>query len=80
MAGAVGDRKLAQVALVLPSTLLDAEAVASRLGIGVWAVHELLKDGSIAGSKIGRRWRVEATEVEAFIARSRARPQQRMAK
>lgn len=49
--------------------LLTPRQVALRLQISVRAAAYLLARGEIKGVRIGRLWRVEASEVDAYIAR-----------
>lgn len=41
--------------------------VAKVLGVSVFTVHELLRDGSLKAFKITSRWRVKAEELERFM-------------
>lgn len=41
--------------------------VAQVLGISVFTVHELLREGRLKGFKVISRWRVKAEELEKFM-------------
>jgi excisionase family DNA binding protein len=46
--------------------------VAKWLGISPRAVLQLVKQGKLAGSKVGQRWQFERANVWAYIKRQRA--------
>jgi excisionase family DNA binding protein len=51
-------------------------AVAEELSVSPTQVYALLRSGDLPGVKIGGRgvWRIERTELEAFITRCRVTP------
>ncbi len=48
--------------------LLSIEDVAARLKIKPRTVLEWLRTGKLAGYKMGRIWRVDPADVDAFLA------------
>lgn len=51
----------------ISSTLLSVPELADYLGIGKNRAHDLLRNGSIDGFKIGCTWEVSKTAVEKYI-------------
>ena len=49
--------------------LLSVEEVRHQTGIGRQAIYAAIQDGRLRVLRIGRRIRVPAAEVDAFIAR-----------
>lgn len=47
--------------------MLDIKAVAERLGVGDGKVRELLTSGELRSVRIGRRYRIDVEDLEAFI-------------
>jgi putative molybdopterin biosynthesis protein len=47
--------------------LLTPEQVAERLQISRWTVMDSLRAGRLKGRKIGKFWRIEEQDLEAFI-------------
>jgi putative molybdopterin biosynthesis protein len=47
--------------------LLTPEQVAERLQISRWTVMDALRAGRLKGRKIGKFWRIEELDLEAFI-------------
>lgn len=64
--------------------LLTAKEAAARLGISAWSVATFCKRGLIVArggqvpgpfiraAKMGRSWRIPASEIEAFVERQRS--------
>lgn len=48
--------------------LMSPEDVAAALGISPATIRRWLRDGAIAGVKVGRQWRVNVTSVREKIA------------
>jgi len=44
--------------------------VAEILGVSVFTVHELLREGRLGGFKITSRWRIPSDELDEFIRAS----------
>jgi excisionase family DNA binding protein len=51
----------------LEERLLSAEEAAERLGMSRYTIGEWLRSGRLKGRRIGRFWRVRASDLEAFI-------------
>lgn len=49
-------------------SLVDANEVAQRLGMGKWAVYDLAKRGTLPHVRIGRRVRFDPAQIETWIA------------
>ena len=47
--------------------LLTLKQVAEWLQVSDRTVHRLMDDGQLHGMKVGRQWRFEEKEVEAYI-------------
>ena len=47
--------------------LFSVEEVAERLGMSKWTITDWLKAGRLKGSKIGKFWRVQERDLQAFI-------------
>ena len=47
--------------------LYTVEEVAEKLKIAPFSVRELLRKRKLNGFKIGKEWRVEESQLEAFI-------------
>ncbi|HTS49259.1 MAG TPA: helix-turn-helix domain-containing protein [Bryobacteraceae bacterium] len=63
------------------STYLSTEEVAQLLGFSVRTVtlwfnkwHETGGQGGIPGFKVGKSWRAECKEIEAWIEKQKVRP------
>lgn len=52
---------------LVPQRLLEVSHVAHRLGVGMEYVRKLLRDRKLRGIRFGRRWRVDALDLQAFI-------------
>ena len=51
--------------------VLGVEDVASILGLSLAAVRRLLLRGELPGRKVGKRWRILRTRLEAFLGGER---------
>jgi excisionase family DNA binding protein len=47
--------------------LFSVEEVADRLGMSRYTISDWIKAGRLKGVKIGKYWRVKASDLEAFI-------------
>jgi excisionase family DNA binding protein len=47
--------------------LLTLRQVAEWLQVSDRTVHRLINDGKLHGIKVGRQWRFEESEVEAYL-------------
>ncbi len=56
--------------------LLTPAQVGERLQLTERTVYEWLRDGRLAGLKLGRLWRVRSEDLEAFLERSRTRDEE----
>jgi excisionase family DNA binding protein len=52
--------------------LLDVETAAARLSLHPETVRRLIRAGDIRALKTGRLWKVEETEIGAYVARLKA--------
>lgn len=56
------ERKREQIPVVLtPTEAMDI------LGVGKNTMYRLLNSGQLAGVRIGRLWRITATEIDCFL-------------
>ena len=56
------ERKREQIPVVLtPTEAMDI------LGVGKNTMYRLLNSGQLAGVRIGRLWRIAATEIDCFL-------------
>jgi len=51
--------------------LLSVEEVAARVKVSTYTVRRWVRQGRLAGIKIGRDWRVDERDLEAFLAARR---------
>jgi excisionase family DNA binding protein len=51
----------------LEERLFSPEEVAERLGMSRYTIGEWLRSGRLKGRRIGRFWRVKASDLQAFI-------------
>ncbi len=56
---------------LLNEQLLTPAQVGERLQVTERTVYQWLRDGRLAGLKLGRLWRVRPEDLEAFLERSR---------
>lgn len=63
-----------RVAEKMPEKLLTPEEVADRLRISRITVMDYLRAGRIKGRKVGRLWRVPASDLEAFLGEQSPHP------
>ena len=54
--------------------VLTVEEVAESLKITPVVVRELLRQGKLRGSKIGKNWRVKESDLEAYFETQANRP------
>ena len=54
--------------------LLDIAAVAKYLGVSERTVYNHVRSGTLPAAKVGRLWRVRASDLEAWIGAGRTRP------
>ncbi len=47
--------------------LLDTEAAAAVLGVSVWTMRRLRRDGDIPAVLIGRSWRYAPADLRTYI-------------
>jgi len=57
--------------ITLMQPLLTPEEVAKRLSVPERRVFIWLRSGYLPGIKIGKEWRVDRAELEAFIERNK---------
>lgn len=46
-------------------TLVDAETLAKHLGVSIWTIYRLVKDGLLPAHRLGRLYRFDMSEVMA---------------
>lgn len=51
----------------MAAVFLSAQQVADRLGVHPRTVHRYVREGRLAASKVGNRYRISPTEVRAFL-------------
>jgi excisionase family DNA binding protein len=68
-------RSEGQVIVSPVEPVLTTEQVGTILQIHAHSVQRLIADGKLEAITIGRRWRVTATQLQAFIARQSPSPQ-----
>ncbi len=61
----------------MPSKLLDIQGVRDMLGLSERTVFRLMKSGDLKGFKVGREWRFEESDIEAYIQRQRQKAEQK---
>lgn len=47
--------------------LLTIEEAAEYLRMSPWVVRQWLREGKLPGFKLGREWRIDEKDLEAFI-------------
>lgn len=52
-------------------TLLTIQAVAQQLGLRPKTIRQYIRKGTLKGVKIGRVWRVDAEDLQVFVASRR---------
>jgi len=55
----------------MPGKLLDVKQVQDILGLSERTVFRLIKNGELRGFKVGREWRFEEKDIDAYIERQR---------
>lgn len=56
----------------VPARFLQIADVAETLNISARAVYGLISSGDLPAIKVGKSWRIEAEELEAYIQRAYA--------
>lgn len=56
----------------MPARFLQIADVAETLNISARAVYALISSGELPAIKVGKSWRIEGTELEAYIQRAYA--------
>jgi excisionase family DNA binding protein len=59
----------------MTDTLLNIKQVQEILGLSERTVFRLIKNKELQGFKVGREWRFEEKDIDAFIANQRNRAQ-----
>lgn len=54
----------------MEETLLSPAQVADRLQVTEQTIYDWLREGKLAGHKLGRLWRVRPKDLEAFLQRA----------
>jgi excisionase family DNA binding protein len=62
-----------------PPRLLEVAHVAHRLSASQEFVRRLIREGKLRAIRIGRRWRVDPADLEAFIDQQRTAGEPRRA-
>lgn len=62
----------------MPPRFLQITDVAETLSISARQVYALIKSGELPAIKVGKAWRIEATELENYIQRAYADTRQRV--
>lgn len=57
------------------SSLYSVRQVADQLGVHPETVRRLIHDGRLEAVRIGRVLRIDASELDGFLARQRVKPQ-----
>jgi excisionase family DNA binding protein len=55
----------------VPEKLLNIKEVQEALGISESTIFRLMKSRKLQGFKVGREWRFQEKDIDAFIARQR---------
>lgn len=63
----------------MPARFLQITDVAQILNISVRQAYSLVTTGELPAIKVGRSWRIEADELEAYIQRAYAATRQQVA-
>lgn len=53
------------------SSLMNLEQVAKRLGVSGRTVVRFVENGELIGFKVGKNWKFEEADVEAYIQKKR---------
>lgn len=51
----------------MKAPLLNIHQVRERLNVSGWMVRTLLSTGKLVGTRVGRAWRVDESDLEQFI-------------
>lgn len=60
----------------MTETLLTLEQVATILGVSERTVLRLLERRELKGFKVGRKWRFEQSDIDAYVAQQRKKVQE----
>ncbi len=55
--------------------IIDLEQVAKLLGVSTRTVIRLVENKELVGFKVGRSWKFDETDIEAYIQRQKERAQ-----
>lgn len=56
--------------------IIDLEQVAKLLGVSERTIVRLVENKELIGFKVGRSWKFEETDIDAYIQRQKERAQQ----
>ena len=59
--------------MAIESEILTPEQAAEKLKVSIITVRRLLKNGNLNGFKVGRRWRIDESDLRKYIKRQRKR-------
>ena len=59
---------------VAQGELFTAEEAARRLGVKLKTVYRFIEDGELPATRVGRRHRVSAEDLDRFLDRCRVKP------
>lgn len=60
----------------MPKELLNIKQVQDILGISERTAFRLIKGGELKGFKVGREWRFEPSDIDAYIERQRKKAEE----
>jgi excisionase family DNA binding protein len=66
---------LTEVGSNVTATLYSVRHVADQLGVHPETVRRLIHDGRLQAVRIGRVLRIDASELDRFLARQRVKPE-----
>jgi len=58
--------------------IINLEQVAKLLGVSERTIVRLVENKELIGFKVGRSWKFEETDIEAYIQRQKERAQQQL--
>jgi putative molybdopterin biosynthesis protein len=58
----------------MPAIMLSVQETAERLGVSEQTVMRMIAAGTLPAYRIGRRWRIDQTDLETYIASTRYDP------
>ena len=59
----------------MPGKIINLEQVAKLLGVSERTVIRLVEKKELIGFKVGRSWKFDETDIEAYIQRQKERSQ-----